>query len=76
VALEALVDHNLVLQRVAGRYQLHDLVRIYARTLADTETTQDRGSALDRLANALAVTANRLACVAASVLVNGVGSSR
>jgi tetratricopeptide (TPR) repeat protein/transcriptional regulator with XRE-family HTH domain len=32
--LESLLDHNLLLQRVSGRYRFHDLIRVYARTLA------------------------------------------
>src|SRR5262249_6748302 len=37
-ALETLFDHNLLMQRSPGRYQLHDLVRIYARNLMNTHT--------------------------------------
>lgn len=40
-SLESLLDHNLLVQHVADRYRLHDLVRIYARTAAapaDTAT--------------------------------------
>lgn len=39
--LERLVDHNLLAQPSSGRYQLHDLVRIYARTLAVAESGKD-----------------------------------
>lgn len=35
--LEELVDAHLVKEPAAGRYGLHDLLREYARTLADTE---------------------------------------
>ncbi len=33
VQLEALLDHNLLVQRTAGRYEFHDLVRVFARGL-------------------------------------------
>ena len=32
--LESLVDHNLLIQQIPGRYRLHDLIRLHARTLA------------------------------------------
>jgi DNA-binding SARP family transcriptional activator/tetratricopeptide (TPR) repeat protein len=47
--LEDLVDHNLVLQRVAGRYRLHDLIRLHAHVLADRDPAAARDTALDRL---------------------------
>ena len=31
--LESLLDHNLLIQQIPGRYRFHDLVRVYARTL-------------------------------------------
>ena len=31
--LESLLDQHLLIQRTAGRYQFHDLVRVYARSL-------------------------------------------
>jgi tetratricopeptide (TPR) repeat protein len=30
--LESLLDHNLLMQQIPGRYRFHDLVRVYART--------------------------------------------
>jgi tetratricopeptide (TPR) repeat protein/DNA-binding SARP family transcriptional activator len=47
--LEALVDHNLLMQPTTGRYQLHDLVLIYARSIPGPETAGDRDAALARL---------------------------
>jgi DNA-binding SARP family transcriptional activator len=35
--LESLLDRNLLLQLTPGRYGMHDLVRIYARTLTETD---------------------------------------
>ncbi|MBC3840515.1 tetratricopeptide repeat protein [Streptacidiphilus sp. 4-A2] len=42
--LESLLDNNLVMQRTAGRYLLHDLVRLYARTLGTTDQADPEGS--------------------------------
>ena len=47
--LEALVSHNLLGHSSSGRYQFHDLVRIYAQTRLDAEKPEDRREALDRL---------------------------
>jgi tetratricopeptide (TPR) repeat protein/transcriptional regulator with XRE-family HTH domain len=47
--LEDLVDHNLVIQHVPGRYRLHDLIRLHARVLADRDPVLVRDAALDRL---------------------------
>ena len=47
--LEDLVDHNLVIQHVPGRYRLHDLIRLYVRALADRDPVLARDAALDRL---------------------------
>jgi tetratricopeptide (TPR) repeat protein/transcriptional regulator with XRE-family HTH domain len=33
LALESLLDHNLLVQRAANRYEFHDLVRVFARSL-------------------------------------------
>jgi tetratricopeptide (TPR) repeat protein/transcriptional regulator with XRE-family HTH domain len=33
LALESLLDHNLLVQRTANRYEFHDLVRVFARSL-------------------------------------------
>jgi DNA-binding SARP family transcriptional activator/tetratricopeptide (TPR) repeat protein len=57
--LEDLVDHNLVLQRVAGRYRLHDLIRLHARVLADRDPAAARDAALDRLMDYYQHTADR-----------------
>jgi tetratricopeptide (TPR) repeat protein len=45
--LESLLDQHLLLQRSPGRYELHDLARLYARELADAGAAQ----ATDRLLN-------------------------
>jgi hypothetical protein len=47
--LEHLVDHNLVIQQVPGRYRLHDLIRLHARALADHDLVPARDAALNRL---------------------------
>jgi len=49
--LESLLDHHLLAQHGPGRYQFHDLVRLYARTAADTGPlgAQQREAALERL---------------------------
>ncbi len=48
--LESLCDCNLLLQPVAGRYQLHDLVRDCAKQLVETEETESsREEAMGRL---------------------------
>jgi len=57
--LEELVDHNLLVQQTAGRYQMHDLVRLYARELADGESSRDREHALGRLIDYYVYCANR-----------------
>jgi DNA-binding SARP family transcriptional activator/tetratricopeptide (TPR) repeat protein len=49
-ALEDLVDRNLLLQPEPGRYRFHDLVREYARQLAEaTDPDPDRRAALEHL---------------------------
>jgi tetratricopeptide (TPR) repeat protein/transcriptional regulator with XRE-family HTH domain len=47
--LEDLVDHNLLIEHQPGRYRLHDLIRVHARTLAGHDPADDRNAALDRL---------------------------
>ena len=47
--LQGLVDHNLLLEPVAGRYEMHDLIRAHARTLAEHDPADERQSALERL---------------------------
>lgn len=47
--LENLVDHNMVLPGVPGRYRLHDLIRLHTRDLANRDPAPVRDAALDRL---------------------------
>ena len=47
--LESLLDHNLLTQHTPGRYRFHDLIRVYARGLADRDPGPAREAALDRL---------------------------
>jgi DNA-binding SARP family transcriptional activator/tetratricopeptide (TPR) repeat protein len=47
--LESLLDQNLLAQHTAGRYRFHDLVRVYARSLAGAEPAGAFAPALDRL---------------------------
>jgi hypothetical protein len=48
--LDRLVDSSLLQQRMAGRYELHDLLRTYAVELAERhDEPDDRRTALDRL---------------------------
>jgi DNA-binding SARP family transcriptional activator/tetratricopeptide (TPR) repeat protein len=49
VLLEDLVDHNLLIQHLPGRYRLHDLIRLHARALVDQDPAHDRDAALARL---------------------------
>ena len=56
--LEDLVDHNLLIEYVAGRYRLHDLLRAHARTLAvAVDAEPERAAAEDRLLHYYAHTA-------------------
>jgi tetratricopeptide (TPR) repeat protein/transcriptional regulator with XRE-family HTH domain len=57
--LEDLVDHNLLLQPAAGRYQLHDLLRAHARALSRADSAGHRTAALDRLLDYYQHVANR-----------------
>ncbi|MGD0553711.1 MAG: tetratricopeptide repeat protein [Streptosporangiaceae bacterium] len=44
-SLESLLDHNLLIQQVSGRFLFHDLIRMYARSTAapaDAETSVRR----------------------------------
>jgi DNA-binding SARP family transcriptional activator len=47
--LEDLLDHNLLIQQLPGRYRWHDLIRAHAVALAQDEPAADRDAALDRL---------------------------
>lgn len=47
--LESLVDHNLLIQQVPGRYLLHDLVRLHARAMAEQDPVEKRQAAVGRL---------------------------
>ena len=47
--LEDLVDQNLLMEPVPARYRLHDLVRRYARALANADPAEQRAAAIDRL---------------------------
>ncbi|MEV8063405.1 tetratricopeptide repeat protein [Streptomyces antimycoticus] len=51
--LEDLLNHNLIQEPAPHRYRIHDLLREYARTLANTEEQQhQRAQATDRLIDA------------------------
>jgi tetratricopeptide (TPR) repeat protein/transcriptional regulator with XRE-family HTH domain len=45
--LESLLDHNLLLQQIPGRYQFHDLVRAYARTHSVPDAARATSNLLD-----------------------------
>jgi DNA-binding SARP family transcriptional activator len=47
--LQELVDHNLLLEPAAGRYEMHDLIRASARALAAADPAEERDAALGRL---------------------------
>ncbi|MEU9347172.1 tetratricopeptide repeat protein [Streptomyces sp. NPDC048278] len=50
--LESLLHHNLLVQRTPGRYLFHDLVGLYARSMAEDQTWEtDRNAPLHRLAD-------------------------
>ena len=57
--LEDLVDHNLLTEYALGRYRLHDLLRVQARTLAETDPSPEHKAAVDRLLHYYAHTAQR-----------------
>ncbi|MGW4847057.1 ATP-binding protein, partial [Nocardia brasiliensis] len=47
--LEALYTDHLIEETQPGRYRLHDLLRTYARTLADADPADTNSRAVDRL---------------------------
>jgi tetratricopeptide (TPR) repeat protein/transcriptional regulator with XRE-family HTH domain len=47
--LRALYDHHLLTEPSRDRYHFHDLIREYARALADTEPAAERDAAVGRL---------------------------
>ncbi|HXJ28841.1 MAG TPA: helix-turn-helix domain-containing protein, partial [Streptosporangiaceae bacterium] len=49
--LDELYDHHLITEPAPGRYQLHDLLREYARALAESDGTADSHAAAGRLVN-------------------------
>ena len=55
--LEDLVDQNLLIEHAPGRYRLHDLIRVHARSLTDQVGTGDNSASLDRLLRYYAHTA-------------------
>jgi tetratricopeptide (TPR) repeat protein len=57
--LEELVDHNLVIQHHPGRYRLHDMVRLHARSLVDRDPRPARDAAFSRLMDYYQHTAGR-----------------
>ena len=55
--LDELYDHHLITEPAAGRYLLHDLLREYARALAEHDDPADSRAATGRLVNYYAHTA-------------------
>ena len=55
--LEELVDHNLLGAYAPGRYRLHDLMRVHARSLAAADPAPEREAAQGRLLRYYAYTA-------------------
>jgi tetratricopeptide (TPR) repeat protein/transcriptional regulator with XRE-family HTH domain len=47
--IDELFDQHLVTEPASGRYRMHDLIREYARALAQTDDAEDRESAIVRL---------------------------
>ena len=47
--LEALYDHYLIAEPARGRYRLHDLIREHARTLASTDSPDERDAGAGQL---------------------------
>lgn len=65
--LEDLVDHNLLGSDAPGRYRLHDLMRVHARTLAAADPRPEREAALERLLRYYAYTAQAASAVVARI---------
>ena len=55
--LDELYDQHLITEPAAGRYQLHDLLREHARTLATADNPAESGAAAERLLDYYAHTA-------------------
>jgi DNA-binding SARP family transcriptional activator len=63
--LASLVEHSLLMEPTSGRYQFHDLMRLYARETAERdEPQQSRHVAIERLLSWYAGTARSGAIVA------------
>jgi DNA-binding SARP family transcriptional activator/tetratricopeptide (TPR) repeat protein len=70
-ALERLVDDQLLESAAPGRYHTHDLLRLYARELAQRDPDRDRAEALTRVLRCYVDAAER-----ANVLVNPMSRHR
>ncbi len=57
--LEDLVDHNLLIEQIPGRYRFHDLIRLHARTLIARDPVSERDAALGQLLDYYQHTAGR-----------------
>ena len=57
--LDSLLAHNLVVQRVPGRYEMHDLVRVYALRVGRGQERADADAARARLLDFYAQAAAR-----------------
>jgi len=58
-SLQDLVDHHLLSEPTIGRYQMHDLIRQHAQSLAERDPAANRAAALDRLMGYYQHTAER-----------------
>jgi tetratricopeptide (TPR) repeat protein len=57
--LQDLVDHSLLTELSPGRYRMHDLLRLHARTLVGRESADQRARATGRLLDYYRYTAGR-----------------
>ncbi len=57
--LQDLVDHSLLTESPPGRYRMHDLLRLHARTLVGRDPADQRDRAADRLLDYYRHTAGR-----------------